>query len=598
MTLRDRLHSRTPSTQRISASDIHGTSPTIPLGSSQLSENSSRGDEQEGMDVDELEGSMEPEGGGVFWPNLVASPTPPPRPESPKLSHDHVGGDEAMIWPPSPGVSLNEPSDLQTDDQQMGTHDIEHAIEDHQAESPSQNSIHSPTTPVKPSQPVASPHDTRFRRSLPPNLESHSERSASVSFPSPSHHVSPGLSTSPRVSDSPLVEAQLGPHNVRDWRPRSISQAAAKDRSHSPSPVILDVTSHIDNLSPAPSAPYVSDAAQSTPNSTSERIAHIAVLPSPSSFYASIPREPSHSPSLSPDPLLLDKGSSQRDNDKRSSQTPIPSHRRTQPRATPASYLAPPSPLPSPASIPADPALEQFRTARTFRTRTKLQLQPYTKERQIYEAALRRGGLKKGKHAIASAREITPGEEDNGAEEGQMEPSSDAFDEGDPERIVIGGTPPLSQERQPRPQKELIDTDFDEYFLQFGTPANASDDLAATRLQKIARQRIKDQKAERRKKREEERQKKEFEALIRAGPGGQGLEEGSGDEVCVGICTGSDRFRLRIDMLSPSGPFPCPPLRDVPKRTASVPDFLPRPKHRHLPLHLQFVRHQDLALRQ
>ena len=164
--------------------------------------------------------------------------------------------------------------------------------------------------------------------------------------------------------------------------------------------------------------------------------------------------------------------------------------------------------------LPADPALEQFLTARTFRTRTVLQLQPYTKERQIYEAALRRGGPKKGKKAIAEPREIGREEEDH-SEEGGEEDSSEA--EEMPDRIVIGGDiPSSSAQRKPRALKPLIKADFDEYFLEYGEEADEDDPLVSERLQDIARKRLRDRKLQRRRAKEAEMAKKQFEHLMNA----------------------------------------------------------------------------------
>lgn len=235
-------------------------------------------------------------------------------------------------------------------------------------------------------------------------------------------------------AESPLVEAQIGPHNVRNWR-HSHRSRSPEDASQDP----LDVLS--------------------TPISTRMN----------------------------------------QDTPRKASQQPLASH--------------PPDP---PARPPVDPALARFQTARTFRTRTTLQLQPYTKERQIYEAALKRSGLKNGTRAVARAREISPSDEDR-EPEGPPSSSSAAPQE-DSERIIIGNTPPQVV-KPARAPKELVDADFDEYFLEFGTPADEDDPSAASRLQRIARARLRLVKEENKRHREEAKKRRQFEKLMREGRG-------------------------------------------------------------------------------
>ena len=173
------------------------------------------------------------------------------------------------------------------------------------------------------------------------------------------------------------------------------------------------------------------------------------------------------------------------------------------PRAPePACELSPPAAI--------DPELNKFRSARTFRTRTMLQLQPYTKERQAYEAALRKGGLKKGKRAVAAARDISEDEEDQ-EEEGQQSSSSE---EDDPERIVIGETESSPRQNRKRKPVEILDIDRDEFYLQYGT--QAIDDVFEdeAKLQSLARARRKAEKIERRKAREAAKARAEFEQML------------------------------------------------------------------------------------
>lgn len=267
-------------------------------------------------------------------------------------------------------------------------------------------------------------------------------------------------------SGTPIIEAQLGPHNVRDW-------------------------------------PHGSNSPSGTPTRPMQ-------APSGASD--------SNTPSPPPPPRPID---------------PVTIAQTVQS-----------SPPQAPTPIPPDPALEKFRTARTFRTRTKLQLQPYTKERQIYEAALKRSGLKNGTRAVARVRDISPSEEDN-EPEGDQRSSSEAPHE-DSERIVIGNTPPTATKRLPRLPKKLVDADFDEYFLEFGTPADETDPGCAAKLQKIARTRLKLLKEEKKRRRQEAEKKRQFEALIRGEV--DGLPPISGSD---GMSDRSDDVLARQQTLSP-----------------------------------------------
>ena len=177
---------------------------------------------------------------------------------------------------------------------------------------------------------------------------------------------------------------------------------------------------------------------------------------------------------------------------------------------------SPSPPRAEPPPAPVDPALQQFRSTRTFRTRTNLQLQPYTRERQEYEAALRRGGLKKSKRAIARARELTSSE-DNDPEGEESESSTASVAVEDPERIVIGESLLSPHHKRARSPIPLIDADYDEYYFQYGGPAQDDDEQASARLQKIAKARLKAAREEKRRRREQRRREKEFEAILRRG---------------------------------------------------------------------------------
>jgi len=266
----------------------------------------------------------------------------------------------------------------------------------------------------------------------------------SAFFASPSPFLSQNrISSEDEQSNTPLVEAQVGPHNQPEW------STASRFRSGTP---------------------------------TNGRAYDVNDIDTDST------RVPSHQAS-----------------------DPLPALASATRNHTPAHSLPPDSPL---SPVPADPALERFRTARTFRTRTVLQLQPYTKEKQIYDAALRKGGLKKGKHAIAREREISPSEEDN-EPEGENEESSPAEDV-ESERIVIGNTPPSGVIVQ-RKRKKLVDADYDEYFLKYGLSAQDGDAECEDRLQAIARQRLKAARLEKQRARQAEKSRKDFKRLIREG---------------------------------------------------------------------------------
>ncbi len=290
---------------------------------------------------------------------------------------------------------------------------------------------------------------------------------------------------------TPFDDSQIGPRNAYLFQSplRLRSSAATPEAIIDASPSAMRCQLPSDLSSPStPSRPAASNVS-SRHHAATDRV--LAVFPRGPSSPHPLPPSPSRqthrsqtsaSPSLPVNPASLWRN---------------------------AEYPPPPPVLPSPS--PADPALEQFRTARTFRTRTVLQLQPYTKERQIYEAALRRGGLKKGKKAIADSCEIAREEEDH-EEEGRHEESSEAQET--PERLMIGGTPPSTAQRKPRSPKPLVKADFDEYFLEYGEVAEEDDPDIFEKLQTIARNRVKEQKEQRKKARAARIAKKRFEELL------------------------------------------------------------------------------------
>ncbi|WVQ73377.1 hypothetical protein IAR50_002948 [Cryptococcus sp. DSM 104548] len=199
-----------------------------------------------------------------------------------------------------------------------------------------------------------------------------------------------------------------------------------------------------------------------------------------------------------------------------------------------------PSPTPAPASIPApapvaspvDAALQQFRTGRTFRTRTNVQLHPYTKERQLYEAMIRKGGIRAKQdlqraHAEKRRKEEKASREDEDdamvsqgseASVSESDEAEEAVDDGTGERIVIGpGASPSRPIRPSRPQVPIEDGDIDEYLMTFGVVPDIEDmdETTSRKLQKIARQRIRKAKDDEKKRRQEERRQRRFQRALK-----------------------------------------------------------------------------------
>lgn len=325
----------------------------------------------------------------------------------------------------------------------------------------------------------------------------------------------PGPLTPSRISPFPTLPRPAPSPQPLGWNgtpaatPSRLAMSPGSPKSSpdvlalvSPAPPASASVRHVQGAgSPTPSPAPLRMARQSSlrPSSTPRR-AHVHSMhppsPSPVPGVAGAPASPT------PTRLMRAPAHVPRHSQASSSGslTPLP------PLSPTASFHAPAPPSPS---QPADHALERFRSARTFRTRTTLQLQPYTRERQIYEAALRRGGLKKGKHVVAPAREISSGEEDDGddGDEGHAEPSSSA--QADPEGIVIG-TPPPRQHRH----VELVDDDYDDFFVQFGKPADEEDEEDAERLQAIAKARRRNAREEKKKQKQAERDRRDFERFM------------------------------------------------------------------------------------
>ncbi|WVN90543.1 uncharacterized protein L203_105782 [Cryptococcus depauperatus CBS 7841] len=189
--------------------------------------------------------------------------------------------------------------------------------------------------------------------------------------------------------------------------------------------------------------------------------------------------------------------------------------------AHPSSQKSTPLPVPQPE---IDLALLQFRTGRTFRTRTIVQLQPYTKERQFYEAQLRKGRIdphaRTREHEKVRQRQQEMKKREKDKDDAMVSQSSEAdvsesseaegaSNNNRGERIVIGPSVSPSRHRARNPVF-LIDADYDEYFILHGyapAPETERDAETENELRRIAKVRIRKEKAEQRQKRKDERRK-------------------------------------------------------------------------------------------
>lgn len=294
-----------------------------------------------------------------------------------------------------------------------------------------------------------------------------------ISIPIPSQTstepmFTPPTRLTPFTQDSPLVESQIGPHNTHLF---------SRDPSPSRSPYRQDQDDVVMGTSlPASSPPQAPDDMRDIEMREAESPSQRAGGTQPPRSGQTI------APASSPDAIdLLGRRSP--------SLTPLPETALVQ-------------------SIPVvDPALERFRGARSFRTRTTLQLQPYTRERLLYEAALRKGGLKTGNRAIGAPREIS--QPDNGDDQGsRAEPTS--TDRTDPEAIVIEPSPP------PSPPPTILEADRDEYFfLHDKLISSEITEEENEELVRIAKARLATEKAERRKDRETKKMQKLLERFRR-----------------------------------------------------------------------------------
>jgi hypothetical protein len=157
--------------------------------------------------------------------------------------------------------------------------------------------------------------------------------------------------------------------------------------------------------------------------------------------------------------------------------------------------------------IPEDTDLWAFQRTRTFRTRTAIQLQPYTREKMKYTAAIRRGGRRLVEELLTyepqPAQPASSQTEEESFRDGQVAtetPVDDADEEEDEEdtEIDMAVSPPVQPE----------DQDYDEYFARFGEVADGDGD---TRLQAITKARLSKEDKKRKEQLKAERQARRVE---------------------------------------------------------------------------------------
>ena len=189
----------------------------------------------------------------------------------------------------------------------------------------------------------------------------------------------------------------------------------------------------------------------------------------------SLPRARTRSPSLSPAPAI-----------------------------SPGNGLAPrpasPSPTPQLIEPELDPALLAFQNARTFRRRTAIQLQPYTREKTKYRAMVRKGG----RLLIA---ELLHDDPDRVAITASLQESGDSqFREDQPEvpdepEIDMAVSPPVTPN----------DQDYAEHFQLYGEVADETTD---PRLQALAKTRLRLERQEAKRKARAEREARQYMAFL------------------------------------------------------------------------------------
>ncbi|KAJ9104613.1 hypothetical protein QFC21_002111 [Naganishia friedmannii] len=152
--------------------------------------------------------------------------------------------------------------------------------------------------------------------------------------------------------------------------------------------------------------------------------------------------------------------------------------------------ISTPPPLPQDLEISAD--LLAFQNARTFRPRTALQLQPYTRERLAYQAVVRRGGGR----GLVQELDVVPGSNDAEDEDGVYQ--LDASEQMEESMIDVAPSPirtPASQDF----------ATFADRYPEASTPSPTNRDLQA-----LVKRRIRQAEQEERKRKRSAREEKRF----------------------------------------------------------------------------------------
>lgn len=161
----------------------------------------------------------------------------------------------------------------------------------------------------------------------------------------------------------------------------------------------------------------------------------------------------------------------------------------------PAALSSSPPPPPPPAQPALDPALYAFQAARTFRKRTAIQLQPYTREKQKYTEIVRRGGTR-------LIRELMHDDPDKAALKAQEEQQDSQFVVEDAaDASVVEQDESLIQEEEEEEQDSLPVQPTEQDRQEFADlHRELADDDFDARLQAIAKARVRQELQEKRQK--------------------------------------------------------------------------------------------------
>lgn len=167
---------------------------------------------------------------------------------------------------------------------------------------------------------------------------------------------------------------------------------------------------------------------------------------------------------------------------------------------SPTHAASPPVPQLPPAIL-LDPALQDFQSTRTFRKRTALQLQPYTREKEKYTSIVRRGG----RRLIQELMHDDPDQVALQIQRQQAEQDSQ-FVEG--ESLEKGEEDETLLDMSISPPVTPLNCDKEAYLKLYGEAAvNDLDE----RLQRLAKQRLKEEEREKKRKAKQERLEQKFQ---------------------------------------------------------------------------------------